>query len=130
MKRIFISCALFLCTISLSAQTKMSAKEAAVKIADRILDSTTYEFKNTKTGEVYKSVKRLPLSMDVKVACKYNNWHYTNGVTNIALMELADKVGDQKEKNSFVLFHSGDWKTFGNRKGYFESRTYDTILCK
>ena len=26
MKRIFISCALFLCTISLSAQTKMSAK--------------------------------------------------------------------------------------------------------
>ena len=96
MKRIFISCALFLCTISLSAQTKMSAKEAAVKIADRILDSTTYEFKNTKTGEVYKSVKKLPLSMDVKVACKYNNWHYTNGVTNIALMELADKVGDQK----------------------------------
>ena len=96
MKRIFISCALFLCTISLSAQTKMTAKEAALKIADRILDSTTYEFKNTKTGEVYKSVKKLPLSMDVKVACKYNNWHYTNGVTNIALMELADKVGDKK----------------------------------
>ena len=48
MKRIFISCALFLCTISLSAQTKMSAKEAAVKIADRILDSTTYEFKNRR----------------------------------------------------------------------------------
>ena len=68
MKRIFISCALFLCTISLSAQTKMTAKEAALKIADRILDSTTYEFKNTKTGEVYKSVKKLPLSMDVKVA--------------------------------------------------------------
>ena len=91
MKRIFISCALFLCTISLSAQTKMTAKEAALKIADRILDSTTYEFKNTKTGEVYKSVKKLPLSMDVKVACKHNNWHYTNGVTNIALMELAQQ---------------------------------------
>ena len=48
MKRIFISCALFLCTISLSAQTKMSAKEAAVKIADRILDSTTYEFRTPR----------------------------------------------------------------------------------
>ena len=34
--------------------------------------------------------------MDVKVACKYNNWHYTNGVTNIALMELVDKLGDKK----------------------------------
>ena len=105
MKRIFISCALFLCTISLSAQTKMTAKEAALKIADRILDSTTYEFKNTKTGEVYKSVKKLPLSMDVKVACKYNNWHYTNGVTNIALMELADKVGDKKyDKYVFISY--------------------------
>ena len=117
MKRIFISCALFLCTISLSAQTKMSAKEAAVKIADRILDSTTYEFKNTKTGEVYKSVKKLPLSMDVEVACKYNNWHYTNGVTNIALMELADKVGDQKYdkyvlKNMNFVFNEGNLDFF------------------
>ncbi len=33
-------------------QTKMTAREAAVKIADRILASTTYEFKNTKTGEI------------------------------------------------------------------------------
>lgn len=117
MKRIFISCALFLCTISLSAQTKMTAKEAALKIADRILDSTTYEFKNTKTGEVYKSVKKLPLSMDVKVACKYNNWHYTNGVTNIALMELADKVGDKKYdkyvlKNMNFVFNEGNLDFF------------------
>ena len=79
-----------------AAQAKLSASELAVKIADRILASTTYEFKNTQTGETYKSVKNLPLDMNVKVACKYNNWHYTNGVTHIALMELANKTGDKK----------------------------------
>ena len=55
--------------------------------------------------------------MDVKVACKYNNWHYTNGVTNIALMELADKVGDKKYdkyvlKNMNFVFNEGNLDFF------------------
>ena len=52
MKRIFFSLALLLAVTALTAQTNMTAREAAVKIADRILASTTYEFKNTKTGEL------------------------------------------------------------------------------
>ena len=52
MKRTFFSLALLLAVATLTAQTKMTAREAAVKIADRILASTTYEFKNTKTGEI------------------------------------------------------------------------------
>ena len=65
MKRTFFSLALLLAVATLTAQTKMTAREAAVKIADRILASTTYEFKNTKTGEIYKSVNKLTLYMDV-----------------------------------------------------------------
>ena len=53
MKRTFFSLALLLAVATLTAQTKMTAREAAVKIADRILASTTYEFKNTKTGEIF-----------------------------------------------------------------------------
>lgn len=121
MKKKFILGTLLLATTSLSAQTKMNAREAAVKIADRILASTTYEFKNTKTGETYTSLQKVPFSMDVKVNCKYNNWHYTNGVTNIALMELADKTGDKKY-NEYVLrnmnfvFNEGNLEFF--RKQY------------
>jgi len=84
LRKSFLLGVVTLCFAPLAAQTKMTAEEAAVKIANRILSSTTYEFKNTKTGEVYKTVKNLPLSEDVKVASKYNDWHYTNGVTNIA----------------------------------------------
>ncbi len=117
LKKILLLGTLTLCFTSLAAQTKMTAKEAAVKIADRILSSTTYEFKNTKTGEIYKTVKDLPVSADVKVACKYNDWHYTNGVTNIALLELANKTGNKKYddyvlKNMNFVFNEGNLDFF------------------
>ena len=87
---------------SLSAQTNKDAQETAVRIADRILSSTTYDFKDVKTGKVYTSLKGVPLNPDVRVSSKYLNWHYTNGVTNLALMELGDKLHDEKYEN-FVL---------------------------
>lgn len=109
---------------SIQAQTQMSAEAAAIKIADRILSHTTYEFKDTKTGKTYSSVKDIPFSMDVKVNCKYNNWHYTNGVTHIALMELADKVGNKKyesyvQKNMDFVFNESNLPFF--RKQYDEA---------
>ena len=67
MKKTIISCVLFLTAVTAFSQTpmktaaeaKLSASDLAVKIADRILATTTYEFKNTKTGKTYKSVKNL-----------------------------------------------------------------------
>lgn len=112
---------------SLTAQTKMSAREAAVKIADRILASTTYDFKNTQTGETYTSLKKVPFSMNVKVNCKYNNWHYTNGVTNIALMELADKT-DDKKYDEYVLHNMNFVFNEGNLE--FFKKQYDKAFAE
>lgn len=125
MKKIFISCMLLLATTALTAQVnmktaaeaKLTASDVAGKIADRILASTTYDFRNKKTGETYTSVKNLPLDMNVRVACKYNNWHYTNGVTHIALMELANKTGNRKYddyvlKNMNFVFNEGNLDFF------------------
>lgn len=108
---------LLLCVVlpfSSSAQTKLTAKETALQIANRILSSTTWLFENKKTGETYTSVKDLPLSADIQVQSVYNQWHYTNGVTNIALMELADKTGDKKYedyvlKNMNFVFNDGNY---------------------
>ena len=55
MKKIHLLAALLIAASGLQAQTKMSAREAAIKIADRILASTTYDFKTTKPGDTYKS---------------------------------------------------------------------------
>lgn len=108
---LFLSCATL---TGAMAQNKMTAEEAAVKIANRILSSTTYKFENKKTGEVYSTVKDLPLSKDVQVQSKYNQWHYTNGVTNIALMELGKEIKDNKYedyvlKNMNFVFNDGNY---------------------
>lgn len=98
---------------TMQAQTKKSAKETAVQIAERIVNSTSYLFENKKTGETFTTVKDLPLSTDIQVQSKYNQWHYTNGVTNIALLELSDKLKDKKYeqyvlKNMNFVFNEGN----------------------
>ncbi|WP_288318202.1 glycoside hydrolase family 88/105 protein [Xylanibacter caecicola] len=126
MKRALLSAAVIAlaCTAS-HAQTDNGARETALKIADRIVAATSYDFKNVKTGEVFKSVKDIPLSMDVRVNCKYNNWHYTNGVTNIAMLELADKTG-RREYERYVLRNMDFVFNEGNLN--FFRRQYDKAL--
>jgi unsaturated rhamnogalacturonyl hydrolase len=84
------------------AQDNAVAKEMAIKIADRIVASTVYEFKDVKTGKVYTSLDNVSLNPDMRVNSKYFNWHYTNGVTNMALMELGDKIQNRKYED-YVL---------------------------
>jgi hypothetical protein len=116
-----------------NAQNKQ-AEQMARKIADRILSSTSYTFVNNKTGEKYETVKNLPLSYDIVAESKYNQWHYTNGVTNIAMLELAEKLGEKKYEN-FVLrnmnfvFNEGNLDYFRqlydsafNQSGWFAVR--------
>ena len=86
----------------LLAQDNAAAKEMAIKIADRIVASTVYEFKDVKTGKVYTSLDNVSLNPDMRVNSKYLNWHYTNGVTNMALMELGDKIQNRKYED-YVL---------------------------
>ena len=112
---------------SVYSQNKMTAEETAKKIAERIFNSTSYLFENKKTGETYNTVKDLPLSPDVQVQSKYNQWHYTNGVTNIALMELGDKLKDKKYEN-YVLKNMNFVFNEGNLD-YFK-RLYDKTLAE
>ncbi|MDD4968480.1 MAG: glycoside hydrolase family 88 protein [Paludibacter sp.] len=118
--KIFFLFALVITGISTSdAQNNMTARETAIKIANRILNSTSYLFENKKTGETYTCVKDLPLSKDIKVQSKYNQWHYSNGVTDIALLELSDKLNDKKYekyvlKNMNFVFNDGNYEYYHN----------------
>jgi unsaturated rhamnogalacturonyl hydrolase len=49
----------------LMAQDNTVAKEMAIKIADRIVASTVYEFKDVKTGKVYISLDNVSLNPDI-----------------------------------------------------------------
>ena len=121
---VFIS-VLQLCSVPAGAQTNDKAREMAVKIADRILASTTYEFVDKKSGKTYTSLKNTPLNKAVKVKSKYLDWHYTNGVTNIALMELGNKLGNSKYEN-YVLKNM-DFVFDADNQSYFR-RLYEETL--
>ena len=125
MKKIFLLGCITVIATTMHAQDNMTARETAMKIADRIVASTSYDFKDTRTGEVFKSVKDMPLSMDIKVNSKYNNWHYTNGVTNIAMLELADKTG-RKDYERYVVRNMDFVFNEGNLD--FFRRQYDKAL--
>lgn len=104
---------------AVSSQAKASPGEMARMIADRILGSTSYTFVNKKTGEVYHNLKGVAPSKDVQVESKYNQWHYTNGVTNIALLELAAKLREPKYedyvlKNMQFVFDTENYNYYKN----------------
>lgn len=99
-KRLFSTALLMIAGISIApAQTNEDARQRAIKIADRIIESTTYDFINKKTGEEYTTLNGVEPTKDIKVKSKYLDWHYTNGVTNLALMELGDKLNTKKYEN-------------------------------
>lgn len=90
---------MMVCFVSTYAQSKEHTEEVLHKIADRIIRNTSYKFINTKTQQEYSNLKGVPFSMNVKVKSEYNHWHYTMGVLDIGMMELATKLKDPEYRN-------------------------------
>nr|MBD3620554.1 glycoside hydrolase family 88 protein [Sunxiuqinia sp.] len=78
---------------TLVAQTSSSIIE---KVADNIIENTSYKIVNKKTKELYSNSYNLPLSPDYKVESPYNQWEYWNGVLAIAMIRLSEVTGDMK----------------------------------
>jgi len=71
--------------------------EAVVrKVADNIVQNTSFKFINSSTKEKYDSTKGLASSADIKADSKYNKWAYVNGVLAIGMVQTADVLNDKK----------------------------------
>jgi len=66
------------------------------RVADHILQTTTFRFVNSKTNETYASTKGLPPSSDIKAESKFNKWQYVNGVLAVGMMQTATVLNDPK----------------------------------
>lgn len=117
-KRTFLLITMLTLGISqLFAQATFKADELARTIADRIISETPYTFIHKETKQVYPGLKGIPFTMDMKVANKYNDWHYTNGVLQIALLELSELSGNEKyveyvDKNMQFVFNKDNLAYF------------------
>ena len=125
-KSLIVAFALFT-TLAAYSQATQSADKIAIAIADRIMSETPYTFVDTKTEQTYTNLKNVPFSMDIKVQNEYNDWHYTNGVLNIALLELADKTKSKKYED--YVFKNMNFVFDENNLNFFKKQ-YDQAFSE
>lgn len=125
-KSLIVAFALFT-TLAAYSQATQPADKIAIAIANRIMSETPYTFVNTKTEQTYTNLKNVPFSMDIKVQNEYNDWHYTNGVLNIALLELADKTKSKKYED--YVFKNMNFVFDENNLNFFKKQ-YDQAFSE
>ena len=103
------------CSGVAKAQTTPT-EELVRRVADRIVQNTSFKFVNAKTGESYISTKGLALSADVKAESTYNKWMYVNGVLTIGMMQTAAILNDHK----YADYSLHNFEFIFNNLPYFE----------
>lgn len=65
------------------------------RVADYIISSAEFAFVDEQ-GKVYVKAGDIPEGVEANFKTPYGEWHYTNGVVNMAMLNLADFTGDQR----------------------------------
>ena len=88
---------LFVCApIVTYSQTKSATEELLRKVADNIVQSTSFTFVNSKTNEKFTSLQGKDTSSSIRAESKFNKWQYVNGVLTVGMLRLADVLHDNK----------------------------------
>lgn len=76
---------------------KASENELLVrKVADQIIQETVLGFQSDDNKTFYKTSAEIPENVKVKYASKYSGWHYTNGVLDLAMLDLGAYLNEKK----------------------------------
>jgi len=99
-------------TTTAFAQT--NSEEIVRRVADYIIQTTSFQFTNTKTGEKFSSTKGKDTTNNVKAESKYNKWQYVNGVLTVGMLRVADvlhdsRYSDYSRKNFNFIFDNLDY---------------------
>jgi unsaturated rhamnogalacturonyl hydrolase len=110
MKRLLFTF-LFLPILAL-AQT--NTEEIVRRVADHIIQTTSFQFVNNKTGEKFASTKGLDTTNNVKAESKFNKWQYVNGVLTVGMLRTSNVLNDPKyadysRRNFSFIFDNLDY---------------------
>lgn len=80
------------------ARTKDGDSTAVIirRVADHIIETTSFAFVNNQTKEKFASTKGLAPSADVKADSKFNRWEYVNGVLAVGMIRAAKVLNDTR----------------------------------
>lgn len=109
--------ALMLLTYSLLAQQRTD-EEAVRAVADNILKQPVTQFVGVSNGVVYNSTAEIPEGEDVKFKSPLTEWHYSNGVLDMAMIKLGAYLNEDKYVDyakNHVTFGFANYEYFKER---------------
>lgn len=91
-------------TRELSAQqpATRTTEQVLRAVADGVLASATFDFRDRQTGQRYVTPAAAPAGARLAPASPYQDWRYWNGVLELALLELADVLDDARYRDFAV----------------------------
>ncbi len=112
MKKIILASIFF--SSAAFGQTGPIAEDVIRKVADNIIQTTTFQFVNSKTNEKFTSTKGKDTSVNVKAESKFNKWQYVNGVLTVGMIRASSilndpKYADYSKKNFNFIFDNLDY---------------------
>lgn len=115
--KLFLSiCLLF---ILLSTTLAQDIDEAVIRtIADYILKNAEFKFEGITNRQTYNSTKDIPANIEARFKSPFGEWHYTNGVLNMAMLNLGAFLNEEKYTNfaiQHVAFGFDNYKFFQQR---------------
>jgi rhamnogalacturonyl hydrolase YesR len=87
-------------------------------IADNILRDAEFSFVGLQNGQTYTSTKDIPEDVEVRFKSPLVGWHYTNGVLNMAMINLSNFLGEEKYSDfaaNHIAFGMDNYKFFQKR---------------
>lgn len=118
MKSVFSFCFLFILILSGYAQKSNTDEIVLNKVAGYILDHAEFSFVGIENKQTYSSTKDIPEDVDVRFKSHLAGWHYTNGVLNMAMINLAEFSGEEKYFDfaaKHIAFGMDNYKFFQKR---------------
>ena len=118
MKNIIIVLLVFMMATISSAQENNSDEAVIRKVADYIIQHTEFAFEGEKDGKTYKTTDEIPDDVEVKFKSKYDEWHYTMGVLNMAMVNLSNFLNEDKYFDfaaKHIAFGFDNYKFFQKR---------------
>jgi unsaturated rhamnogalacturonyl hydrolase len=103
-----------------AAAQKADDTERIVRlVAAHVLSDASFQFEDRHDGRRYLYPERAPLGATLALASPLNDWRYTNGVLNLAMLRIGRQLGDSSctefpRKNIALAFDS--YKYFEKRR--------------
>src|SRR4051812_31494873 len=86
-----------------------NTEEIVRRVANHIIQTTSFQFVDSRTGEKFSSTKGKDTSVQVKAESRFNKWQYVNGVLTVGMIRLSNilndpKYSDYSRKNFSFIF--------------------------